>query len=363
MEAIGTLAGGIAHDFNNALTCVLGNIELVKMDPTDHGVEDCVQAVEESAHRMAYLTKQLLAYARGGKYQVKEISLQKFIEKAMHELDYSIDEKIQIVSHLDCAKDRIMADNGQLEMVLNAIITNAVEAIDTRGKIEVSCYNLELTEQFISNQPGSENGSYVCFSVKDNGCGMSEEIRERIFEPFYSTKFAGRGLGMAAVYGIVKNHDGYIIVDSEPGSGTSVMVYLPLVVSEVTANPETAAKKTVLLVEDEAMLYTVEKKLLERLGYHVLLAVNGKQSLQMVKDYNGTIDVALVDVHLPDITADILYMKLIELCPAIKVLLCSGSALEWTAQKALNAGAEGLLQKPFSLQELKETIAKALNMH
>ena len=362
MEAIATLAGGVAHDFNNALTSVIGNIELIKMDPTAHDIESCVQAVEESAYRMADLTKQLLAYARGGKYQVKEINLHQFIENVIDEIGWSVDGKIEVVSNLDCKESQIMADSGQLQMVFNAIITNAFEAIEDRGWIEISCKKQKLDKEFICSHPGSEYASYSCFSVRDNGCGMGEETLKRIFEPFYSTKFAGRGLGMAAVYGIVKNHDGYIVVESEPGNGTSVRVLLPLEVSsDIAEISETAAKKTILLIEDEEMLRDVEKKILEALGYHVLLACNGKESLRLVKDYSDTIDMALMDVHLPDISADILYMKLIEVCPTMKVLLCSGSALEWTAQKALNAGAEGFIQKPFSKNAFAYAVRKALD--
>ncbi len=363
MEAIATLAGGVAHDFNNALTSVIGNIELVKMDPAGHNIKECAQAVEDSAYRMADLTKQLLAYARGGKYQVKQLSLRKFIEKVIHETGYSVDEKIEIVTNLSCNQDQIMADSSQLQMVFNAILTNAIEAIGgDRGWVEISCHNQELSEHFISTHPGSEYGSYVCFTIRDNGCGMGDETLKRIFEPFYSTKFAGRGLGMAAAYGIVKNHGGYITIESEPGSGTAVQVYLPLEVPESSEIYKIAPKKTVLLIEDEEILQDVEKSLLEALGYHVLVSGNGKDALRMVEDYNLTIDIALIDVHLPDITVDMLYLKLIKLRPAMKVFLCSGSALEWTSQKALNAGAEGFMQKPFSLQKLKEMLAKAGNM-
>jgi len=195
---------------------------------------------------------------------------------------------------------------------------------------------------------------------------MDEETLGKIFEPFYSTKFAGRGLGMAAVYGIVKNNGGYISVDSKPGKGTLVEVYLPLFLpgpAAIAKTAEPAEKLTILLIEDEETLHVVEKRLLETLGYDVLTVKNGREALHLLKDYHGTIDLVMMDVHLPDITADILYLKLIEARPVMKVLICSGSALEWTAQKALNAGAEGFIEKPFSLQKLNEALLKVIHMH
>ncbi len=366
MEAIATLAGGVAHDFNNALTVVIGNIELLKINPSSHNIESCVQTLEKAALRMTDLTKQLLAYARGGRYEIKKINLQQFIKQTIQEVRCGVDRNFEVVSNLDCRESLIMTDSNQLRMLFNAITTNAIEAVTDQGRIEISCSEQKLTEEFIRSHPGSEYGSYVCFSVKDNGCGMDEETLGKIFEPFYSTKFAGRGLGMAAVYGIVKNNGGYISVDSKPGKGTLVEVYLPLFLpgpAAIAKTAEPAEKLTILLIEDEETLHVVEKRLLETLGYDVLTVKNGREALHLLKDYHGTIDLVMMDVHLPDITADILYLKLIEARPVMKVLICSGSALEWTAQKALNAGAEGFIEKPFSLQKLNEALLKVIHMH
>lgn len=364
METIATLAGGVAHDFNNALTCIIGSLDLVKTSPTEHKMESYLQLAEESAYEMARLTKQLLAYARGGKYCVLELHLQELINQAIEDVKQNIsaDHDIEIISRMDCKEDLVVADRDQLMMACEAILTNAVEAMGGSGRIEISCNDLELTEEFIQNNPGSEYGSYITFRAKDNGPGMDEETLKRIFEPFYSTKFAGRGLGMAAVYGIVKNHGGYITVDSKPGAGTTVTIYLPSAIpATAELSPGSAPAVTILLVEDEETVLEVEKRMLEVLGYHVLSAGNGKEALQVMKDHRGSIDAAIVDVHLPDITVDILYAKLIETCPTMKVLLCSGSSLEWTAQKALNAGAQGFIEKPFSMEELKEAFTKAIN--
>ena len=264
MEMIATLAGGVAHDFNNALTVVIGSIELLTMDPSDsHNVVSCARDVNDATRRMADLTKQLLAYARGGKYQVKEINLQLFIEQAIKEIRCSSGQEIEVVCNLDCRESLVMADSSQLQMLFDAIISNAVEAMNGQGRIEIYCSNQELTKQFLGDHPGSGYGPYVCFSVKDNGCGMNGKTLERIYEPFYSTKFAGRGLGMAAAYGIVKNHDGYISVDSKPGEGTLVKVYLPSLLPKAAATAKTPGmeKITILQIEDDEMLQGLEKEI------------------------------------------------------------------------------------------------------
>ncbi len=362
METIITLAGGVAHDFNNALTSVIGNIELIKMDTTDHDVEEYATAVEESAYRMADLTRQLLAYARGGKYQEREIELQSFLEKAIDNSDYLIDENIELKKNLHCRESLIVVDSGQLQMVLDSIVKNAVEAIEGQGRVEILCEKRQLREDFACKLSSIVDEDYACITVKDNGCGMDRDTLEKIFEPFYTTKFAGRGLGMAAVYGIVKNHGGYIVVDSKPGTGTSVELYLPLKTQKISKNPEATAKATILLVEDEEVLQSVEKRLLEKLGYSVLLAGNGRQALQLAEKYEKTIDIALVDIYLPDINGDILSANLMKLCPALKIILCSATVPGWLTEKALAGGAQGFIKKPFALTELQEVLLKTINM-
>ncbi|MBN2810119.1 MAG: PAS domain-containing protein, partial [Deltaproteobacteria bacterium] len=362
LEMVKTLAGGIAHDFNNALTSVIGNIELLKMNPSARNLRDCTKAVEESAYRMADLTKKLLAYARGGKYQERKLKLQDFLEKAVPKTGFRSNEKIAIELDLDCREAAIMADPEQLQMIINALIGNAVEAISEYGRIVLTCKTPNFTEAFKLQHEAVASGAYICFSVKDDGCGMSRECRERIFEPFFSTKFTGRGLSMAATYGIVKNHGGYINVNSTPGQGTEVEVYWPLLPPEpaqTAAIPAAPEKFTILVIEDDEMLLNLENKFLERLGYKVVLtAGNGREALRQVKEYDGGIDICLMDVRLPDMPAEFLYRQLTNIRPDLKVLLCSASALDWEAQKAIQAGAQGFLEKPFSLTQLQESLAK-----
>ncbi len=228
MEAIATLAGGIAHEFNNALCAVIPNIDLLKSKlPDNEEINKHTQPIHTSAQRMAHLTSQLLAYARGGKYRPQQISLNKLVQDTLPFMKHVI--KAGIVVETDLAEDSyyVEADLTQMQMVLLAVMVNAVEAIEDAGCIRLTIRREQIDGEFAKGHPDLKPGSYISLTVEDNGCGMSEETRIRVFEPFFTTKFQGRGLGMAAVYGIVKNHNGLVVVDSELGKGTVVRIYLP----------------------------------------------------------------------------------------------------------------------------------------
>ncbi len=228
MEAIATLAGGIAHEFNNALCVVIPNIDLLKSKlPDNEEINKYTQPIQSSAQRMAHLTSQLLAYARGGKYRPQQISLNNLVRDTLPFMKHLM--KAGIVVETDLAEDScyVEADRTQLQMVLLAAMVNAAEAIETEGYIRLNIGREQIDGEFAKGHPHLKPGSYVSLTIEDNGSGMCEETRIRVFEPFFTTKFQGRGLGMAAVYGIVKNHDGLVVVDSELGKGTVVRIYLP----------------------------------------------------------------------------------------------------------------------------------------
>jgi two-component system, cell cycle sensor histidine kinase and response regulator CckA len=230
MKAIGTLAAGIAHQFNNALTAITWHNSLIEMkDPDNRDISKHIDGIERSVDRMARLTSQLLAYARGGKYAVKDLSLGGLIQETLPLLKQGMNPQIRLTAQLPPNVRAIRADQDQLKMVLSALTANACEAMDEDGSgaIRISVENIDLDEAFLHDHPGLTAGPYVLLSVQDNGKGMDEETRQRIFAPFFTTHLFGRGLGMAAVYGIVKNHDGWIDVDSEPGKGTTVKIYFP----------------------------------------------------------------------------------------------------------------------------------------
>jgi len=228
MEAIATLAGGIAHEFNNALCAVIPNIDLLKIKfPDNEEINKHTQPIHTSAQRMAHLTSQLLAYARGGKYRPQQISLNNFVQDTLPYMKHLIEADIVVETDLAENFCHVEADLTQMQMVLLAIMVNATEAIEHAGYIRLTTRREEIDGEFAKGHDNLKPGSYVSLAIEDNGSGMSEQTRMRVFEPFFTTKFQGRGLGMAAVYGIVKNHDGLLVVDSELGKGTTVRIYLP----------------------------------------------------------------------------------------------------------------------------------------
>ncbi|MFC1823529.1 nitrogen regulation protein NR(II) [Thermodesulfobacteriota bacterium] len=230
METITTLAGGVAHQFNNALSIIFSNLDLLEMlSEEKESIPNYTDRIKDSADRMRQLTNQLVAYAREGKYYAKEIPLSYFVKDTLPLLIHDIKSSITIETDLPQDIQNIKADSVQMQMVLSAILSNASESIEDIGNITISCSDEEITVAIAKRYPGVKPGAYVKLSIIDDGMGMDEATRTRVFEPFFTTKFQGRGLGMAAVYGIVKNHSGWIVVDSELGKGTSVSIYLPAV--------------------------------------------------------------------------------------------------------------------------------------
>ena len=237
MEAIATLAGGIAHQFNNALNAITGNIELLEMDAPEN-INKHVVPMKNSALRMVNLANQLLAYARGGKYQPKMILMNKFLEDSLPIVKHLINPKIKVEKRFSSDLLKIYADFAQIQMVLSAILVNSSEAIENEGYIRIRTEFKKNDEEMIKHHSALMPGPYVIIIIEDNGVGMDEEAKSRIFEPFFTTKFQGRGLGMASAYGIIKNHGGDIFVDSESGKGTEITVYLPAIGIDIKESEE-----------------------------------------------------------------------------------------------------------------------------
>jgi len=233
MDAIATLAGGVAHQFNNMLSGISGNIELLQMEYSgDEKIKKYSDRLFGLIRRMTRLTNQLLAYARGGKYQIKHISLSELVEETLPLIKHSISRSVRVTTNLEKDIPYINADITQLQMVFSAVMSNASEAIEGSGHIRVSVHNKIVDKEYAIQHSGLKPGRYICLRVEDDGKGLDEEAKKRIFEPFYSTKLQGRGLGMAASYGIVKNHGGWIEINSEFGKGTAVNIYLPAASSD-----------------------------------------------------------------------------------------------------------------------------------
>ncbi|SPD76055.1 conserved hypothetical protein [uncultured Desulfobacterium sp.] len=362
MESIATLAGGIAHQFNNALSVIIGNIELLKIDLTDddRGTE-FLDPIKNAAYRMSALTSQLLAYARGGKYNPKIISLGKFIENTLPLIQHSLGHSVFVEKNLPPSALNVEADITQLQMVLSSVLNNAAEAIEGQGhvRLTVSEYNIQ------DGHPHLLPGLYACISVEDDGKGMDEETRVRIFEPFFTTYFQGRGLGMAAVYGIIKNHNGWVSVDSEPGKGTTVLIYLPAFKDvEIKKEEEKIRLEkgsgTILLIEDEDLVLDVCGAMLKNLNYFVLEAKTGAEAISIAKSFEGEIDLALLDIDLPDMDGGSLYPFLKEARKNLKVIVCSGYNLDGPVQEIIEAGAQGFIQKPFNFGALSKKLKEIL---
>ena len=370
IAAIATLAGGIAHEFNNALMGILGNIELLKMDlPEDERRDKYFKAMKSASHRMSRLTDQLLAYAQGGKYQPKDLKLDDFVIQTLPILKHDLNSAIRVETHFSKDIPHIKADYTQMQMVLSAILANSNEAIEDEGFIRITAENKDLDEAFTKHHPGLKPGPYVCLTVEDDGKGMDEETTSRIFEPFFTTKFHGRGMGMPAVYGIVKNHDGWIYVDSELGKGTTVRIYLPAISAgsregeKAVTQPEVElgiGEGTILVIEDEEVVIEVTQTMLERLGYRVMVARTGKAAIHIAETFDGQIDLALLDIKLPDMEGGKVYPLIMKARPDLKVIVFSGFAIEGPAREILDAGAQDFIQKPFSLATLSEKVKEVL---
>jgi PAS domain S-box-containing protein len=366
MEAIATLAGGIAHEFNNALSGVIGNIELLKMDlPYDENVRKYAEIMKISTHRMANLTNQLLAYAQGGKYQPKNIPIDTIVKNTVPIIQHGIDPAIKVETDLPADISNVEVDLTQMQMVLSAVLNNSAEAMDGKGRIRITAGDKELDEEFTRYHPGLKPGDYVCLTIEDNGKGMDEETKKRVFDPFFTTKFQGRGLAMAAAYGIVRNHDGWISLYSELGRGTVTCIFLPAVKVEEKEGkkPKTKLVKgtgTILVIEDEEIIMDVCRAMLEKLGYRVLEAKTGIKAIDIVKTFDGDIDLVILDIVLPDMNGEKVYPFLMKARPSLKVLVSSGYSIDGPAQNILDAGAQGFIQKPFSILALSERLGELL---
>lgn len=365
-ESIATLAGGIAHEFNNTLMGITGNIELLQMEMDEKGKKhERLDLMKTSAMRMANLTKQLLAYAKGGKYRPKVISLNTFIKETLPLQKQAIRSITTLETDLQSNISHVKVDFAQMQMVFSAILANADEAAKGDGHIKITTRSVTIEKQFVKNHPDFVPGHYVCLTVEDHGKGMDSETLTKLFDPFFTTKFQGRGLGMAAVYGIIRNHKGSIFVDSKLNQGTVVRIYLPVAEAalkdtKAPAGDLETGTKTILIIEDEDMVVEITQTLLERLGYQVKVATTGKEAIHMAKTFDGNIDLALLDIKLPDMEGGNLYPLLMKTRPDLKVIVCSGYSKDGPAQEILSAGAQDFMQKPFSLAALRDKLKKVL---
>ncbi|KAA3662760.1 MAG: PAS domain S-box protein [Calditrichaeota bacterium] len=366
MEALATLAGGVAHDFNNALTSIVGNLELLGMALDDDKIiQPYVNPIFESTYRMTQLTNQLLAYAQGGKYQPTAINFDTFIKDNFSLLKHHLPAKSRMRLELHGGDNKIFADSTQMLMVLSAVIMNAAEAIDHEGKIHVRTRVKKFATSHNPEYPDILPATYVHLQIEDDGHGMDEATLEHIFEPFFSTKLRGRGLGMASVYGIIKNHDGYVYVRTNKNEGTIVDTFLPLHEDKRTDEESNGLKplqgsETVLVVEDEEVVKNVIVSMLKHMGFTVHSVKCGRDALDFSQTNPNSVDIILLDMGLPDIPGQVLFYSLRQYQSHAKVILCSGYSIDGPAQELLETGADAFLQKPFNFLTLSRTLSKVM---
>ena len=368
MEAIGTLAGGIAHDFNNLLMGFQGNISLMKMDLTDeHPHQEFLNNMESYVKRGSDLTRQILGFARGGKYQVKTTNLNVLINK---NADMFSRARKEITIHKKFQKNlyTVDVDRGQIEQVLLNLFVNAWQAMPGGGNMYVETENINLQANDYDKPYAIDSGKYVRITVSDSGIGMDKKTQERIFEPFFTTKAFGRGtgLGLASAYGIIKNHNGIINVYSEKGHGTTFKIYLPasdkqVIAEKLKLEEARGGSEKILLVDDEEMVADIGKDLLEKLGYTVLVAAGGAEAIKLFQRHRDQIELVILDMIMPDMSGGETFSRMRAIKPNAKILLSSGYSLDSRASAIMKQGCNGFIQKPFNLKKISHKIREILD--
>jgi PAS domain S-box-containing protein len=362
MESVGRLAGGVAHDFNNMLGVILGHTELAmdKLDPSQPLYTHLLE-VRKAAERSADLTRQLLAFARKQTIAPKVLDLNDTVGGMLKMLRRLIGEDIHLAWMPGANLFPVKVDPSQIDQILANLCVNARDAIEGVGKITIETQDITFDEAFCASHMDFTPGEYVLLAVSDNGCGMDKETQSKLFEPFFTTKEVGKGtgLGLATVYGIVKQNSGFINVYSEPGQGTTFKIYLPqhetgtpVQTDTATAKPVACGNETILLVEDEPTLLRLATIMLERLGYVVIVAKTPGEAIHLAHEHSGPIHLLMTDVVMPGMNGRDLAKNLLSIYPGIKSLFMSG----YTANVIVHNGVldEGVhfIQKPFSLKDL-----------
>lgn len=367
MEALGRLAGGIAHDFNNLLMGIQGNTSLMLLkSKSTHPFYEKLKNTEQYVIRGSELTKQLLGFARGGKYQVNTTNLNTLISDSAL-LFGRTNKEISIQLQLASEPLVVKVDRGQIEQVLLNLIMNAWQAMPGGGEIKITTENATIDERKIKGSDAGP-GTYVKTSVVDKGIGMDEKTMQKIFDPFFTTKEMGRGTGMglASAYGIIQNHGGFFEVKSRVGEGTTISFYLPAcndtLVAEETHEPTElrTGNETILLVDDEEIIVDVASEILESLGYTVIVARSGQEAVAIYDREKGNIALVILDLIMPGLNGRKTYERLNQMAPEVKVLLSSGYSLSGEASGILEQGRVGFIQKPYNINDLSQKVREMI---
>ena len=359
MDSIGRLAGGIAHDFNNILTAISGHAELMKMHYRDDTTKAgrFAEIVYKAAGRASSLTRQLLSLARQDRPTFTSVNISEVINDALKISEKIFDKNIDISLKLK-KNIRVKGDQNQLDQVFTNLLINAKDAMPDGGTIHVNITDGLKREDIAILGENKDEQQFVKISVSDNGMGMTQEVKERLFEPFYTTKSKGKGtgLGLAMAYAIIQNHHGHIEVESTIGEGSVFHIFLPSSIVNESVSQDLPTMKggheTILVVDDEEEIRGLTKSLLETLGYTVYLAKNGREALSIYKEKHSKIDFVLLDVVMPEMAGEETYRAIKQINPFVKVLIFSGYGMDQRSSRLLKLGANGFIQKPFEINQL-----------
>ena len=370
MESLGRLAGGVAHDFNNMLASILGNTEFAmsRVDPALPLYED-LQEIQTAAMRSAELTKQLLSFARHQTVVPVVLDLNERLPELIPMLRRLVGEDMRLTWRPGSNLWPVRVDPSQMDQIAINLCLNARDAIDIVGTIEVESANAEIDAEFCSRHVDAVPGGYVRISVRDSGCGMDHEVMSQVFEPFFTTKGQGKGigLGLATVYGSLRQNGGFITVSSKPGRGSVFEAYLPRYHGETEATPRpglmaptAGGTETILLVEDEQAILRLIARTLRSLGYKVLEAGDPGEAIRLATEYDGDLHLLLTDLVMPEMNGIELANELVSRRPQLKRLYMSGHATEVLADRGLADKGVSFLEKPFSTQSLAAKVRRAL---
>ncbi len=370
MRAVGTLAGGIAHDFNNILSGIVGSVAFLKrgIDPSHPNYQD-VETIERLGLRAADLTKKLLGFARGGKYEVRSLDMNQIIEEVVGIISSSFDPSIAILTDLQEDLRSVEGDAAQIQSVIMNLCINARDAMPEGGTLTLRTSNVTLDEDYVESRLEATPGDYVQVAVADTGVGMDQDVMGRVFEPFFTTKEVGKGtgLGLAMAYGIVKDHGGHILVDSKVGEGSTFTFRIPAsaapvaLVQEGDREEALGGGESILVVDDEGQVLRLAKRILESYGYDVLLVEQGSQAVETLRANLGKIDLVILDIGMPGMGGRETQRRLRELDPEIPILISSGYSPGGQAKQMLAMGAQGFLPKPYQIDDLARAVRRILD--
>jgi len=374
LESLGVMAGGIAHDFNNILMAILGHSDLALHElPASSPAREDIEEIQRASTRAADLCRQMLAYSGKGKFVVEAIDFNEIIDEMMHFLKTSISKKARLKLDFSEKLPLIQGDATEIRQIVMNLVINASEALgEDSGDISIATTSMRLRRETLDGLLWGADlpaGEYVSIEVGDTGCGMEPDIISKLFEPFFTTKFTGRGLGMSAVSGIIRGHQGAMEIVSDPGKGTFFRVFFPALKEKsgrrVSAAPPVAhasvVDATVLLVDDEEAVRTVGKNMLRKIGYHVIIASDGPEALNIFNLQGEEIDIVILDLTMPGLSGEETLDRLKDIRSNVPVIISSGFSVSDILPNMIEHGSAGFLQKPYTMETLKEELQRALD--